>query len=48
LHNWCREIRAGFDWDFGPLEVKILFLSKNTIESAARAFTNFLVGERRR
>jgi hypothetical protein len=36
------------EWDFGPLEVNTLFLSKNTIESAERAFTDFLIGELRR
>jgi hypothetical protein len=48
LDNWCREIRAVSDWDFGSLEVNTLFVSGNTIEPAARAFTNFLIGELRR
>jgi hypothetical protein len=47
-HNWCRKIGAVSDWDFGSLEVNTLCLSKNAIEPAARAFTNFLIGELRR
>jgi hypothetical protein len=48
LDNWCREIRAVSDWDFGSLEVDTLFVSGNTIKPAARAFTNFIIGELRR
>jgi hypothetical protein len=48
LHNWCREIRAVCDWDFGSLEVNTSFVSGNTIEPASRTFTNFLIGELRR
>jgi hypothetical protein len=48
LHNWCREIGAVSGWDFGSLKVNALFVSENAIEPAARAFTNFLIGELRR
>jgi hypothetical protein len=41
-------IRILSDWDFGSMEVNALFVSGKTIEPAARAFTDFLVGTPRR
>ncbi|WMT76894.1 LysR substrate-binding domain-containing protein [Bradyrhizobium sp. Ash2021] len=36
------------DWDFGSMEVNALFVSGKTIKPAARAFTDFFIGELRR
>lgn len=41
-------VRILSDWDFGSMEVNALFVSSKTIKPAARAFTDFLVGELRR
>lgn len=41
-------VRILSDWDFGSMEVNALFVSGKTIKPAARAFTDFLVGELRR
>ncbi|WP_262271496.1 LysR family transcriptional regulator [Microvirga yunnanensis] len=40
-------IRILADWDFGSLEVNALFVAGRIIKPAARAFTDFLVGELR-
>jgi DNA-binding transcriptional LysR family regulator len=42
-----RLIRVLADWDFGPMEVNALFVSGKTVKPAARAFTDFLLGELR-
>ncbi|MBP1888299.1 LysR family transcriptional regulator [Sinorhizobium mexicanum] len=41
-------VRILSDWDFGSMEVNAVFVSGKTIKPAARAFTDFLVGELRR
>ena len=41
-------VRVLSDWDFGSMEVNALFVSGKTMKPAARAFTDFLVGELRR
>ena len=41
-------VRILSDWDFGSVEVNALFVSGKTIKPAARAFTDFLIGELRR
>jgi DNA-binding transcriptional LysR family regulator len=38
-------VRVLSDWDFGSMEVNALFVSGKTIKPAARAFTDFLIGE---
>lgn len=49
-----KELEAGHlvpvlgEWDFGSIEVSALFVSGKTIKPAARAFTDFLIGELRR
>jgi DNA-binding transcriptional LysR family regulator len=41
-------VRILSDWNFGSMEVNALFVSGKTIKPAARAFTDFLIGELRR
>jgi DNA-binding transcriptional LysR family regulator len=41
-------VRILSDWDFGSMEVNALFVIGKTIKPAARALTDFLVGELRR
>ena len=41
-------VRVLPDWDFGSMEINALFVSGKTSKPAARAFTDFLVGELRR
>jgi len=41
-------VRVLSDWDFGSMEINALFVSGKTIKPAARAFTDFLIGELRR
>ena len=41
-------VRILCDWDFGSMEVNALFVSGKIIKPAARAFTDFLIGELRR
>lgn len=41
-------VRILSDWDFGSMEVNALFVSGKIIKPAARAFTDFLIGELRR
>ena len=36
------------DWNFGSMEVNALFVAGKIIKPAARAFTDFLIGEARR
>lgn len=40
-------VRVLGDWDFGSIEVSALFVNGKTVKPAARAFTDFLVGELR-
>lgn len=40
-------IRVLSDWDFGSMEVNAVFVSGKTIKPAARAFSDFLLGELR-
>jgi DNA-binding transcriptional LysR family regulator len=41
-------VRVLPDWDFGSMEVNALFVTGKMIKPAARAFTDFLIGELRR
>jgi DNA-binding transcriptional LysR family regulator len=41
-------VRILSDWDFGSMEVNALFVGGRTIKPAARAFTDYLIGELRR
>jgi DNA-binding transcriptional LysR family regulator len=41
-------VRILSDWDFGSMELNALFVSGKTTKPAARAFTDFLIGELRR
>lgn len=41
-------VRVLGDWDLGSIEVNALFASGKTIKPAARAFTDYLIGELRR
>lgn len=41
-------VRVLSDWDFGSMEVNALFVTGKIIKPAARAFTDFLIGELRR
>jgi DNA-binding transcriptional LysR family regulator len=41
-------VRVLPDWDFGSMEINAVFVSGKTCKPAARAFTDFLVGELRR
>lgn len=41
-------VRVLSDWALGSMEVNALFVSGRTIKPAARAFTDFLIGELRR
>jgi DNA-binding transcriptional LysR family regulator len=40
-------VRILADWDFGSMEVNALFVAGRIIKPAARAFTDFLIGELR-
>lgn len=41
-------VRILSDWDFGSMEVNALFVAGKIIKPAARAFTDFIIGELRR
>jgi DNA-binding transcriptional LysR family regulator len=40
-------VRILADWDFGSMEVNALFMAGKIVKPAARAFTDFLIGELR-
>jgi DNA-binding transcriptional LysR family regulator len=40
-------VRILADWDFGSMEVNALFMAGRIVKPAARAFTDFLIGELR-
>ncbi|MFA6115221.1 MAG: LysR family transcriptional regulator [Sphingomonas sp.] len=43
-----RLVRVLGDWDFGSIEVNALFVNGRAVKPAARAFTDYLIGEFRR